>query len=70
MFIAAILAGKTATAERFRADIRKWLNIAWTAVMAIVILGALMRTYHLRTPERADPPSPPIQGEAVDGQES
>jgi putative copper export protein len=69
MFIAAILAGKTAAAERFRADMRKWLNIAWTAVMAIVVLAALMRTYHLRTPERADPLGA-LSGEAADGQES
>ncbi len=46
-FIAAILAGRTSAAERFRANMARWLKIAWTAVMAIVIIGALLRTYHM-----------------------
>jgi hypothetical protein len=45
-FIAAILAGRTSTADRFRASMSRWLKIAWTAVMAIVIIGALLRTFH------------------------
>jgi hypothetical protein len=45
-FIAAILAGRTSAADRFRANMGRWLKIAWTAVMAIVIIGALLRTYH------------------------
>ncbi len=46
MFIAAILAGRTAAADRARANMRMWLNIGWVAVMAIIILGAVLRTLH------------------------
>jgi putative copper export protein len=45
MFIAAILAGKTALADKFRRNMGWWLNIAWMASLAIVILGALLRTF-------------------------
>jgi uncharacterized membrane protein len=45
MFIAAILAGKTALADKFRQKMGWWLNIAWTASLAIVIIGALLRTF-------------------------
>lgn len=45
-FVAAILAGKTSLADKFRASMAQWLNFAWPAVMAIIIIGALMRTYH------------------------
>jgi hypothetical protein len=45
-FVAAILAGKTSLADKFRGNMGRWLNLAWTAVMAIIIIGALMRTYH------------------------
>lgn len=46
MFIMSLVAGKTAAAERVRQDMSQWLNIAWTSVMAIVILGAMMRMMH------------------------
>jgi hypothetical protein len=46
MFIMAVLAGKTALAEKFRANMRKWLNVAWMAALAIVVIGAMLRTYH------------------------
>lgn len=46
MFLAAILAGKTALADKFRQNMGRWLNIAWTASLAIVIIGALLRTFH------------------------
>jgi hypothetical protein len=45
-FVAAILAGKTALAEKFRANMSQWLNFAWLAVMGIIVIGAVMRTYH------------------------
>lgn len=45
-FVAAILAGKTSLADKFRGSMAQWLNFAWLAVMAIIIIGALMRTYH------------------------
>ena len=46
MFVSAILAGKTEMAERFRGNMRKWLNIAWLAAMAIIVIAAFMRTMH------------------------
>jgi len=46
MFIASILAGKTETAERFRGQMGKWLNVAKLAILAIVVLAAILRTLH------------------------
>ncbi len=46
MFLMAVLAGKSALAEKFRGNMRKWLNIAWMAALATVVIGALLRTYH------------------------
>jgi hypothetical protein len=45
-FMAAILAGKTSLADKLRTNMVMWLNLTWTAVMAIIVIGALMRTYH------------------------
>jgi uncharacterized membrane protein len=46
MFVAAILAGRTAAAERARANMRMWLNIGWMCVLAIIALGAMLRALH------------------------
>ena len=46
MFLAAILAGKTETAEKFRQNQRKWLNVAWMASLAIIVLAAVLRALH------------------------
>lgn len=46
MFVAAILAGRTAAAERARTKMRLWLNVGWTSIMAIVIIGAMLRMLH------------------------
>ena len=46
MGVASIVAGKTAAAERARASMPRWLNMAWTGIMAIVVIGALMRFFH------------------------
>lgn len=46
MFIAAIIGGKSAGAERARANISRWLNVGWFGVMTIVIIGAMMRMLH------------------------
>ena len=46
MFVMAILAGKTDAADRFRGQMHKWLNMAWLAALAIVVLAAIMRTFH------------------------
>jgi uncharacterized membrane protein len=45
MFLASILSGKTALAERFRRKLGSWLSVAWTTSLTIVILGALLRTF-------------------------
>jgi hypothetical protein len=44
MFVAAILAGKTDAADRFRTKMSKWLNLGWSAVLAIVVIGAILRS--------------------------
>lgn len=45
MFLAAILAGKTSLADKFRVNMKKWLNMAWTSSLAIVVIGAILRTF-------------------------
>ena len=49
MFLAAILAGKTAAAERFRGQMGKWLNVVWLASVAIVVIAAVLRSLRLET---------------------
>jgi len=46
MFLAAMLAGKTTAAEKFRTSMGRWLNVAWFAALAIVVIAALLRTLH------------------------
>jgi hypothetical protein len=46
MFIGAFIAGRSSGAEKARTKISTWLNAAWTIVMAIVILGSMMRFMH------------------------
>ena len=46
MFLAAILAGKTDLANKFRGKSRLWLNVAWFAVIAILVIAAILRTMH------------------------
>jgi uncharacterized membrane protein len=46
MFLASILAGKTAAAERFRGHMGRWLNVAWLSAVAILVLAAILRTLH------------------------
>jgi hypothetical protein len=53
MFIASVLAGRSALAERFRASRARWLSISWTAIIAIVALGALLRAHHAVGPSPA-----------------
>lgn len=45
MFLAAILAGKTALADKFRQHLGLCLNIALAASLAIVIIGSILRTF-------------------------
>ena len=46
LFVAALLAGKTGAAERFRGNMQKWLNVAWYSAMAIIVIAAILRTLH------------------------
>ena len=46
MFVAAVLAGRTALAEKFRQSASHWLSFALVATVAIVVIGAILRTYH------------------------
>ncbi|QEG34914.1 hypothetical protein [Bythopirellula goksoeyrii] len=46
MFLAAILAGKTEAAERFRQKMGMWLNVAWSASLTILVIAAILRNYH------------------------
>ncbi|MEM9656997.1 MAG: hypothetical protein AAF961_01430 [Planctomycetota bacterium] len=43
MFVAAVLAGESRTAENFRNKMSRWLNLAWFAILAIIVLGAVLR---------------------------
>ena len=46
MFVASILAGKTALADRFREKSNLWLNVSWLSVVAIIVIAAFLRTLH------------------------
>jgi ABC-type Mn2+/Zn2+ transport system permease subunit len=48
--LAALLAGKTAVAQRLREKFYLWLTVAVFLGIAIVILGAVLRTFP-RTPK-------------------
>lgn len=44
-FFAAILAGKTALAERFREKMKFWLTVTMLVGLVIVVIGSVMRSY-------------------------
>ena len=44
-FFAAILAGKTGLADRFRANMKFWLKVTMLVGLVIVIIGSVMRSY-------------------------
>jgi uncharacterized membrane protein len=44
-FFAAILAGKTALADRYRANMKSWLKITMFVGLIVVIIGGVMRSY-------------------------
>lgn len=46
MFLASILAGKTNAADKFRQKNSMWLNVAWAAVLTIIVIGAILRSLH------------------------
>ena len=58
IFIASILAGRTAAADRFRQNIRGWLAIAILLSLAILIMAAMMRTIpHVPKPDADEGPA-------------
>jgi uncharacterized membrane protein len=46
MFVSALLAGKTAAADRFRGQMRRWLNIGWLAALGTIVIAAILRSLH------------------------
>jgi uncharacterized membrane protein len=44
-FFAAALAGRTALAERFRANMKFWLTVTMLIGLVIVMIGSVMRSY-------------------------
>jgi len=55
-FFAAILAGKTGLAERFREKMKLWLTVTMCVGLVIVIIGSVMRSYQ-RTSKAANGPT-------------
>jgi len=55
-FLAALLAGRTAAAERLRDKWRLWLNICLLLGIVTVILGSVLRTYHASSLPNSGPP--------------
>jgi uncharacterized membrane protein len=62
MFVSALLAGRTTAAERFRQNMRFWLNICLILGIVTVIIGSVMRSYP-RLPKLDALPAPPIIAE-------
>ncbi len=46
MFIASLISGRSAGAEKARANIMLWLKSGWLLVLVIVVIGAYLRTLH------------------------
>ena len=44
-FLAAVLAGRSMMAERFRTNMRFWLSVCLVAGIITVLIGSVMRTY-------------------------
>jgi uncharacterized membrane protein len=44
-FLAAVLAGRSALAERFRGNMKFWLSACLVAGIVTVLIGSVMRTY-------------------------
>jgi uncharacterized membrane protein len=53
--LAALLAGKTSAAQRFRMSPKKWLTLCLAAGIATVIAGSVLRSLHLATPSEVAP---------------
>jgi len=44
-FVAAATAGRSAVADRLRRDFARWLNLCLVAIVAIVVLAAMLRSF-------------------------
>ncbi|MCI0492934.1 MAG: hypothetical protein L0Z07_08355 [Planctomycetes bacterium] len=56
LFIAAVLAGRSAAADCFRQNLRCWLSLVLLLSLAIVVLAAMMRTVpHVPKPAAGPP---------------
>ena len=54
-FLAAVLAGKSLLAERFRQQMKLWLGICLVVAIIVVIIGSVMRSFP-RTPQPIEGP--------------
>jgi uncharacterized membrane protein len=57
MFVAAVVAGRSPLAQKFRQQWRLWLNVCLVLAVLIVALGAVLRTYP--RPLKLDAPAAP-----------
>ena len=56
LFVAAATAGKTPLAVKMRANLNQWLNRSLVALLAIFLLGAMLRSID-KTPRQLEPSS-------------
>jgi uncharacterized membrane protein len=55
--LAAVLAGRSPAAERFRLRMRLWLNVCLVLGIATVVLGGVLRSFpHIQKIDATDPP--------------
>jgi uncharacterized membrane protein len=57
MFVAAVLAGRSALALRFRQQWRMWLNVCLVLGVIVVAFGSILRTYDKK--DKLDAPAAP-----------
>jgi uncharacterized membrane protein len=55
MFIASLLVGRSANAEKFRQDAVKWLNVNLVLAVIVVCIGGYLRTLHTAKSADAEP---------------
>lgn len=69
MAITALVAGKTALAEKMRGKLTPWLNLALVLCLAVYLLGAMLRSFRDLPDARAAAPvaeeAPAFGGEAL-----
>jgi uncharacterized membrane protein len=61
-FLAAILAGRTEAAERFRGQAKRWLTLCLACGVLVVVLGSIMRSFpHEPKATAAEAEAPVVQ---------